>query len=67
MCLIVSLVRLLPLKDWALLLIQIPLGILVYVVGSKLTHNESFAYILSVLKRFKRSGQSEPSQGEEKE
>ncbi len=67
MCLIVSAVRLLPLKDWALLLIQVPLGILVYVVGSKLTHNESFAFILSVLKRFKRGGQSDTSQGEEKE
>ena len=67
MCLIIYPVRLLPLKDWALLLIQVPLGILVYVVGSKLIHNENYSYILSVLKRFTARGRSETAQGEEKE
>ena len=67
MCLIVSAVRLLPLKDWALLLIQVPLGILVYVAGSKLTRNTSYAYILSAVKRFSKRGQSDTAQGETRE
>ena len=67
MCLIIYPVRLLPLGDWALLLIQVPLGILVYVVGSKLIHNENYSYILSVLKRFAVRGRSETAQGEEEE
>lgn len=67
MCLIVCVVRLLPLKDWALLLIQVPLGILVYVAGSKLTRNTSYAYILSAVKRFSKRGQSDTAQGETRE
>lgn len=44
-------VSLLGLRDWLTLLIQIPLGVLIYVVGSKLLKLDSFGYILSVAKK----------------
>ena len=40
----------LPLGDPVKLLIQVPLGVLVYVLGSKLLHLDSFDYILSIVK-----------------
>ena len=40
------------LPDWATLLIQVPLGFAVYAGLSAATKNESFRYLLSVLKNF---------------
>lgn len=40
----------LPLRTWLILLIQVPLGACIYIVGSKLFHLESFAYILATAK-----------------
>ena len=42
------------LPDWATLLIQIPLGAAVYAGLSALLKNESYSYLLSVLKNFRR-------------
>ena len=42
------------LPDWATLLIQIPLGAAVYAGLSAATKNESFGYLLSVMKNFRR-------------
>ena len=42
------------LPDWATLLIQIPLGAAVYAGLSALFKNESYGYLLSVLKNFRR-------------
>ena len=42
------------LPDWATLLIQIPLGAAVYAGLSVLLKNESYSYLLSVLKNFRR-------------
>ena len=47
-------VGLLGLPDWATLLIQIPLGAAVYAGLSALLKNESYSYLLSVLKNFRR-------------
>lgn len=41
----------LGLNDWFTLLIQVPLGVIVYVAGSKLLHIDSFEYILAIIKR----------------
>lgn len=41
----------LALCDWLTLLIQIPLGIVVYAAGSKLLRIDSFAYILAIIKK----------------
>ena len=49
---IVFSVTLLHLNSWIELAIQIPLGIVVYIVGSKLFHFESFYYILGVIRSF---------------
>jgi O-antigen/teichoic acid export membrane protein len=49
----------LPLPDWAALLIQIPAGAAIYAGLSAAFKNESFAYLLSVLKKvLKRTGDS---------
>ena len=45
-------VSFLPLSSWLILLIQIPLGILIYVLGSKLFKIKSFDYILSIVKKY---------------
>ncbi len=45
---IVFCVTLLKLSDIVTLLIQVPLGVLIYLCGSKLLHIDSFEYILSV-------------------
>ena len=41
----------LGLPDWLTLLIQIPLGMVIYLAGSRLLKLESFDYLLSVVKR----------------
>ncbi len=45
-------VSLLGLPDIVTLIIQLPLGILVYVLGSKLFRVDSFEYLLSIAKKF---------------
>ena len=49
---IIYTVTFLHLGPWTTLLIQIPLGITIYVLGSKLFHFESFEYVLKVVKGF---------------
>ena len=49
---IVYCVTLLGLNEWITLLIQIPLGIVIYIGGSKLFHIDSFAYVISVVKQY---------------
>ena len=49
------------LADWLTLLIQIPLGVLIYVLGSKILKLDSFDYILTVAKRLisgKKAGEA---------
>ncbi len=41
----------LKLSDWLTLLIQIPLGVAVYVAGAKLFHLENFEFALALLKK----------------
>lgn len=55
---IVYCVSLLPINEYLILLIQVPLGVLIYVAGSKLFRLESFEYVLSVAKSYlhKRKG-----------
>lgn len=43
----------LQLPNWLTLLIQIPLGVVIYVVGAKLFRFESFTYCLNIIKGFK--------------
>ena len=45
-------VSLLGLNDFVTLLIQVPLGVLVYVLGSKLFRVDSFGYLMSIAKKF---------------
>ena len=51
---IVYCVAFLPIHDYLVLLIQVPLGVLLYVLGSKLFHLESFTYMLSIAKSYFR-------------
>ena len=51
----VRLVLLLGLGDWATLLIQVPLGVAVYIALSALFRVDSFNFILSILRRFRDS------------
>lgn len=46
----------LALGDWLTLLVQVPLGILIYISGSSLFHIDSFDYMLSMLKRLLHRG-----------
>ena len=48
----ISFVKLLGLSPLLTLLIQVPLGVIVYVTGSKILGLESFNYILGILKSF---------------
>lgn len=41
----------LPLNDWQMLLVQVPLGVAVYLAGSVLFKLESFQYLLAIAKR----------------
>ena len=55
-------VILLGLPDWLTLLIQIPLGAAIYVLGSKLLKLDSFEYLLSTVRRLiseRRKGETE--------
>ena len=45
-------VTLFGLSDILTLLIQIPLGVIIYVVGSKVFHIDSFEYIISIVKQY---------------
>ena len=47
-------VSLLGLSDIVTLVIQVPLGVLVYVLGSKLLHIDSFEYLMSIVKKLVR-------------
>ena len=56
-------VTLLGLHDALTLLIQIPLGVLVYVLGSKLLKLDSFELILSMLRKMLRRGKEASDNG----
>lgn len=45
-------VTLFGLSDILTLLIQVPLGVIIYVVGSKVFHIDSFEYIISIAKQY---------------
>ena len=49
---VVYLVPFLKMSDALTLCVQIPLGIIVYVSGSKLFHIDSYDYIISILRSF---------------
>lgn len=51
---IVFSISFLPLNDYLVLLIQVPVGMIVYVVGSLVFHIDSFEYILNMLKPYLR-------------
>lgn len=53
---IVYCVQLFGLNDWLTLLIQIPLGVLIYLGGSKLFRFESLDYIIATAKGFLKRG-----------
>ena len=59
----VRLVLLLGLSDWATLLIQVPLGVAVYIALSALLRVDSFCFMLSILRRF-RDGRRTAAQDE---
>lgn len=52
MGLLVYCIIFLRLNDWLTLIIQIPLGVIVYILGSKLFHLDSYGYVLSVVKSY---------------
>ena len=54
-------ISLLSLPDILILLIQIPLGVGIYVLGSRLMKLESFAYVMELLSRLRKRGK-EPEQ-----
>ena len=56
-------VALLGLPDVLTLLLQVPLGVTVYVLGSKLLRLDSFALILSLLQKFLRRGKEANDHG----
>lgn len=49
-------VELLGLGSWPTLLIQVPLGVLLYVLGSKLCRLESYEYLLAAIKSMTGKG-----------
>ena len=49
---VVYCVNFLHLNEWFSLLIQIPLGAFIYILGSKLLHIDSFEYILGIIKGY---------------
>lgn len=51
---IVFSITFLHLNDWITLLIQVTLGVLIYYIGSKAFHLESFEYVVSLVKGFRR-------------
>ena len=52
MGIVVFCVQLLGLSSWITLLIQVPLGALIYIGGSKLFHIDSYEYVLKTAKGF---------------
>lgn len=52
-------VSLLGLGDWLTLLIQVPLGVAVYLLGSRLFRVDSFGYVLGIAKRLIHRGKEE--------
>ena len=48
----IFLIQFLRLSDMATLLIQVPLGALVYIVGSKLLHIDSYEYVKGLIKSY---------------
>lgn len=54
MGLIVYSVEYIGLNTWLTLLIQVPLGVIIYIAGSKLFRLDSFDYLLSIIKNFRR-------------
>lgn len=56
MGIIVYSVGLLGLNEWLTLLIQVPLGVVIYVMGSKVLKLDSFDYLLSMLRKFAQRG-----------
>ena len=48
----IFLIQFLRLSDMATLLIQVPLGALVYIVGSKLLHIDSYEYLKGLIKSY---------------
>lgn len=52
MGIIVSFVKLLNFSDIITLLIQVPLGVIIYVIGSRLLKLDSFDYLLNILKSY---------------
>lgn len=55
---IVYCVSLLPINEYLILLIQVPLGVLIYVAGSAIFKFESFKYVLSVVKSYFHKGKA---------
>ena len=53
---IVYLINFIKLNDFVTLIIQVPLGVVIYFALAKLFKMESFEYILNLLKRFLRKG-----------
>lgn len=51
---IVYMVQFIGLSSLLTLCIQIPLGVAIYLIGSKLFHIDSFEYVISMLKGFKK-------------
>jgi O-antigen/teichoic acid export membrane protein len=49
---IIFLIQFLRLSDIATLLIQVPLGALIYIVGSKLLHIDSYEYVKGLIKSY---------------
>lgn len=54
MGIILYLVQLIGLNSLLTLCIQIPLGIVIYILGSKVLHIDSYEYVISILKGFKK-------------
>ena len=52
-------IGLLGLSDWLTLLIQVPLGVVIYVVGSVIFRVDSFSFMLDVLRRLMSRGAEE--------
>lgn len=50
---IVYQVGLFDLNDWLTLFVQVPLGMFIYIIGSKMLHIDSFEYVLEILKNYK--------------
>jgi hypothetical protein len=53
---IVYCVTFLNLNEWLTLLIQVPLGVVIYIVGSKLLRIDSFEYVCNIAKGYLHRG-----------